>query len=318
MDKKYLSLSLEVKEAIENRKPIVALESTIISHGMPYPDNVRTALKVCDIVRENGCVPATIGIVKGQMKVGMTEEDIEYFAKAKDVLKVSRKDIPYALSKKLNGATTVAGTMIIANMAGIDVFVTGGIGGVHRGASESFDISADLLELAQTNVTVICAGAKSILDIGATLEYLETNGVAILGYQTDEFPAFYTRKSGFGVDYRMENAEEVADFIYSKNELHLKGGTVLGCPIPREHELDAEEIEKVIKEALEKAKSLHITGKKVTPFLLNEIKEITEGTSLKANIELVYNNARVGSQVAKILCDKIKNGGGDNGKGTYE
>lgn len=306
MNNEYLNLSTEVQEALKNNQPIVALESTIISHGMPYPDNVETALRVSDIVREKGCVPATIGIVNGQMKVGMTDEDIEYFAKAKDVLKISRRDIPYVISKKQNGATTVAGTMIIANMAGIDVFVTGGIGGVHRGASESFDISADLLELAQTNVTVVCAGAKSILDIGATLEYLETNGVAVLGYQTNEFPAFYTRKSGFGVDYVMDSPQEAADFIYTKKQLNLKGGTVLGCPIPMEHELDAEEIERVINGAIEKANTLHITGKKVTPFLLSEIKEITEGTSLKANIELVYNNARIGSEVARLLKLKDK------------
>ncbi|MFA5527952.1 MAG: pseudouridine-5'-phosphate glycosidase [Peptostreptococcales bacterium] len=304
VNSEYLDLSLEVQEAMESNKPIVALESTIIAHGMPYPDNVEMARRVSDIVREKGCVPATIGIVNGRMKVGMTDEDIEYFAKAKDVLKVSRRDISYAISKKLNGATTVAGTMIIANMAGIDVFVTGGIGGVHRGASESFDISADLLELAQTDVAVVCAGAKSILDIGATLEYLETNGVAVLGYRTDEFPAFYTRKSGFGVDYVMDSAQEAADFIYTKKQLELKGGTVIGCPIPEEHELNPEEIEKVIHDAVKKASALHITGKKVTPFLLSEIKEITEGSSLKANLELVYNNARIGSEIARLLKQK--------------
>ncbi len=301
MYEKVLEISSEVKEALNNHQPVVALESTIISHGMPYPANVETALNVCEIVRENGAVPATIGIVKGKLKVGMTEEDIEYFAQAKDILKISRKDMPYAVSQGMNGATTVAGTMIIAHMAGIQVFVTGGIGGVHRGASESFDISADLMELANTDVVVVCAGAKSILDIGATLEYLETNGVPVLGYQTTQFPAFYSRKSGFKVDYSMNNIDEAASFIKAKKELNLKGGVVLGCPIPQEFELDSKIIEAVIQQALHKLNEKSISGKEVTPFLLNEIKEITKGDSLAANIQLVFNNAQIGAQLSYKL-----------------
>lgn len=301
MFEKYLEISSEVREALQNNQPVVALESTIISHGMPYPANVETALNVCEIVRSNGAVPATIGIVKGKLKVGMTEDDIEYFAQAKDILKISRKDIPYAVSKGMNGATTVAATMIIAHMAGVKVFVTGGIGGVHRGASESFDISADLMELANTDVVVVCAGAKSILDIGATLEYLETNGVPVLGYQTSEFPAFYSRKSGFPVDYAMNDIEEAASFITTKKALDLKGSVVLGCPIPQEFELDSKMIEGVIQEALQKLNERGISGKEVTPFLLNEIKEITKGDSLAANIQLVYNNAQIGAQLSKKL-----------------
>lgn len=301
MYEKYLDINPEVKEALEKKQSVVALESTIISHGMPYPANVETALNVCEIVRANGAVPATIGIVKGKLKVGMTEEEIEYFAQAKDILKISRKDIPFAVSEKKNGATTVAGTMIIANMAGIKIFVTGGIGGVHKGASESFDISADLMELASTDVVVVCAGAKSILDIGATLEYLETKGVPVLGYQTDEFPAFYTRKSGFKIDYDMRTVEDVASFVKAKQELNLKGGVVLGCPIPEENELDPQMIEKVIDEAIIKSKEQGITGKAVTPFLLNEIKEITKGDSLAANIQLVFNNAQIGARLAYQL-----------------
>lgn len=301
MYEKYLEINPEVKEALEKNQPVVALESTIISHGMPYPANVETALNVCEIVRVNGAVPATIGIVKGKFKVGMTEEEIEYFAQAKDILKISRKDIPFAISQKKNGATTVAGTMIIANMAGIKIFVTGGIGGVHRGASESFDISADLMELANTDVVVVCAGAKSILDIGATLEYLETKGVPVLGYQTDEFPAFYTRKSGFKIDYDMKTVEDVASFIKAKQELNLRGGVVLGCPIPEENELDSQMIGKVIDEAIVKSNEQGITGKEVTPFLLNEIKEITKGDSLAANIQLVFNNAQIGARLAYQL-----------------
>jgi len=299
--KQYLEISPEVQEALETGKPVVALESTIISHGMPYPQNLETALKVEEIVRQQGAVPATIGIIKGKLKAGLTREELEYFATAKTIVKASRRDLPYITANKLDGATTVASTMIIAKMAGIKVFVTGGIGGVHRGAEETFDISADLKELANTEVAVICAGAKSILDIGLTLEYLETEGVPVLGFGTEDFPAFYTRESGFKADYKIEDAKEMAQLIHDKWALGLKGGLVIGNPIPKEHELNPEFIDKAIEDALKKANEEGVKGKKVTPFLLSYIKEITKGDSLKANIELVYNNARVGSAIAVEL-----------------
>ncbi len=300
---KYLEIHPEVKKALEEGKPVVALESTIISHGMPYPKNVEMAQNVSRIVRENGAVPATIAIINGVLKVGLTPEEIEFLGTSKDVVKASRRDLPFVISKKLNGATTVATTMILADLAGVRVFATGGIGGVHRGAQETFDISADLQELANTNVAVICAGAKSILDIGLTLEYLETNGVPVVGFGTDEFPAFYTRRSGFGVDYRVDSSMEVATALKAKWDLNLKGGMVIGNPIPTEHEMDYDTITNAIESALKEAEEKNIAGKKVTPFLLDKVKTITAGKSLDSNIELVYNNARVAAQIAKDLAD---------------
>lgn len=301
MLKKYIDISSEVVSALKENKPVVALESTIISHGMPYPVNVETALKVEEIVRGNGAIPATIGIMEGKLKVGLTVEEIEHFAKNDDIVKVSRRDIPFIIAKKLNGATTVAATMIIASLAGIKVFVTGGIGGVHRGAQQSFDISADLMELAKTDVAVVCAGAKSILDIGLTLEYLETQGVPIVGYKTEEFPSFYTRKSGFKVDYRVDTIEELANAVKIKWDLGLKGGLVIGNPIPEEYEMDYDVINRSIEDALYEAKKAGIKGKETTPFLLSKVKKLTEGKSLESNIRLVYNNAKVGAKLAVQL-----------------
>lgn len=301
MLEKYLHIHPEVKRALSEGQPVVALESTIISHGMPYPKNIEMAKNVSKIIRENGAIPATIAIIDGILKVGLTTEEIEFLGTSKDVLKASRRDLPFIISKKLNGATTVATTMILANLAGVKVFATGGIGGVHRGAQETFDISADLQELANTNVAVVCAGAKSILDIGLTLEYLETNGVPVVGFGTEEFPAFYTRKSGFGVDYKVDSSMEVANALKAKWDLDLKGGMVIGNPIPKEFEMDYDTINNAIESALKEANEKNITGKKVTPFLLDKVKTITVGKSLDANIELVYNNAKVAAQIAKDL-----------------
>lgn len=292
-----------LKKALAEGLPVVALESTIISHGMPYPKNIEMAKTVSKIIRENGAIPATIAIIDGVLKVGLTTEEIEFLGTSKDVVKASRRDLPFIISKKLNGATTVATTMILANLAGVKVFATGGIGGVHRGAQETFDISADLQELANTNVAVICAGAKSILDIGLTLEYLETNGVPVVGFETEEFPAFYTRKSGFGVDYKVESSLEVASALKAKWDLNLKGGMVIGNPIPKEFEMDYDTINNAIESALKEAEEKNIAGKKVTPFLLDRVKTITDGKSLDANIELVYNNAKVAAQIAKDLSE---------------
>ncbi|WP_432402551.1 pseudouridine-5'-phosphate glycosidase [Wukongibacter sp. M2B1] len=303
MIKKYLEIHPEVEKALKEKKAVIALESTIIAHGMPYPKNVETALRVEEIIRENGAVPATIGILNGKIKVGLTTEEIEYMAKSENVLKVSRRDIPFVVAQKLDGATTVAGTMIAASLAGIKMFVTGGIGGVHRGAEKTFDISADLEELANTNVAVVCAGAKSILDIGLTLEYLETHGVPVIGYGTEEFPAFYTRKSGFEVDYRVDNPEDLALAIRSKWDLGLDGGMVIGNPIPEEFEMDYDTINRAIKDALNEAEELGIKGKETTPFLLSKIKSITEGRSLESNIQLVYNNAKIGAKIAVKLSE---------------
>ncbi len=294
----YVDILPEIKEAIKAKKAIVALESTIISHGMPYPQNVETAKIVENIIREQGAVPATIGIINGRIKIGLTDEELEFMGKESEILKVSRRDLPIVISKKLNGATTVATTMICASLAGIKVFVTGGIGGVHKGAAETFDISADLSELANTDVAVICAGVKSILDIGLTLEYLETQGVPVLAYQTDEFPAFYTSQSGFKADYKMETPNEIANVMKSKWDLSLKGGIVIGNPIPDELAMDVDIINKAIFDALKEAKELGIKGKETTPFLLSKIKDNTGGDSLASNIELVYNNAKVGGQIA--------------------
>lgn len=300
--KKALKISEEVRYALEQGKPVVALESTIISHGMPYPDNVKTALTVEKTVRENGAVPATIAIIKGVPTVGLSEEEIEHLGKeGTKVVKVSRRDIPVVVAKKLDGATTVASTMIFAETAGIKVFATGGIGGVHRGATETMDISADLEELHQTNVTVVCAGAKSILDLGLTLEYLETKGVPVLGYKTDELPAFFTRKSGFKVDYRMDSPEEIAAAVKAKDALGLSGGMLVANPVPEEYSMDPDKIEAVISEAVEEAKALGIMGKKVTPFLLEKIRNVTGGDSLFTNVKLVLNNAALAAKIAVEL-----------------
>ena len=300
--KKALKISEEVRYALEHGKPVVALESTIISHGMPYPDNVKTALTVEKTVRENGAVPATIAIIKGVPTVGLSEEEIEHLGKeGTKAVKVSRRDIPVVIAKKLDGATTVASTMIFAETAGIKVFATGGIGGVHRGATETMDISADLEELHQTNVTVVCAGAKSILDLGLTLEYLETKGVPVLGYKTDELPAFFTRKSGFKVDYRMDSPEEIAAAVKAKDALGLSGGMLVANPVPEEYSMDPDKIEAVISEAVEEAKALGIAGKKVTPFLLEKIRNVTGGDSLFTNVKLVLNNAALAAKIAVKL-----------------
>ncbi|MGL4947125.1 MAG: pseudouridine-5'-phosphate glycosidase [Cetobacterium sp.] len=301
---KYLEISKEVKDALDNNKPVVALESTIISHGMPYPQNVETALKVEEIVRENGAVPATIAILNGKLKVGLTKEEVDYLGKkGLGVTKASRRDIPAILAFNDDGATTVASTMIIAELAGIKIFATGGIGGVHRGAENTMDISADLEELAITDVAVVCAGAKSILDIGLTLEFLETKGVPVLGYQTEELPAFYTRKSGFKVDYNIETPNQIAKTLKAKWDINLKGGVVIANPIPEEFAMDFDTITNAINNAVAEAEEKGIKGKESTPFLLSKVKDITKGKSLEANIELVFNNARLAAQIAKDYCN---------------
>ena len=301
MYEKYLDIKPEVAEALGKERPVIALESTIISHGMPYPKNVETALAVEETIRKHGLIPATVGIIKGRIKVGLTGEEIEYMAKAENVLKVSRRDYPLVIAEKLDGATTVAGTMIAAAMAGIKLFVTGGIGGVHRGAGESFDISADLEELKKTDVTVICAGVKSILDIGATLEYLETSGVPVVSYGTDEFPAFYSRKSGFKTECSMDDPQKIASLINAKHELGLQGGILIACPIPAEYEIPYEEMDMVICKALKECDEQHVKGKRITPFLLDRVKQLTEGHSLEANIKLVLNNAEIGAMIASKM-----------------
>ncbi|MDR6997658.1 pseudouridine-5'-phosphate glycosidase [Neobacillus niacini] len=296
--KQYIELSEEVRAAKEQGKPIVALESTIISHGMPYPQNVQTAREVEQIIRDNGAVPATIAIVDGKIKIGLSDEELEMFGKSSDVAKASRRDLAYLIATKKLGATTVAATMICAEAAGINIFVTGGIGGAHRGAETTMDISADLEELGQTNVAVICAGAKSILDLGLTMEYLETKGVPVIGYQTDLLPAFYTRKSEFSVNFRANDVETIASTLKVKWDLNLKGGAVIANPIPEEHAMDEKTINSVIEAALKEAEEKHISGKEVTPFLLGKVKDLTEGKSLEANIALVKNNAVVGAKLA--------------------
>ncbi|MGB3260852.1 pseudouridine-5'-phosphate glycosidase [Paenisporosarcina sp.] len=296
--KQYISYSPEVKEALENGKAVVALESTIISHGMPYPQNVTTAKEVEQLIRDNGAVPATIAILDGQIKIGLSDEELEVLGNSPDVAKASRRDLPYLLATKQKGATTVAATMICADLAGIRVFVTGGIGGVHRGAETTMDISADLEELAQTNVAVICAGAKSILDIGLTLEYLETKGVPVVGYQTDSLPAFYTRTSPFAVNFRADDAQTVASMLKAKWALNLNGGAVIANPIREEDAMEASFINGIIEKALVEADENGISGKDVTPFLLGKVKELTEGKSLESNIALVKNNAVVGTGIA--------------------
>ena len=301
--KQYLDVAPEVQKALDENRPVVALESTIISHGMPYPQNVETALKVEQIVRDHGAVPATIAIIGGRLRAGLTAEEIDYLGKkGHEVTKVSRRDMPVVVERGMDGATTVTTTMIIAHMAGIEVFSTGGIGGVHRGAETTMDISADLEELAHTPVMVICAGAKSILDLGLTLEYLETHGVPVLGYGTDELPAFYTRHSGFGVDYRVDTPEELAGIFHTKRELGLEGGVLVGNPIPEEYSMDKAVIDKAIDDAVAEANAQGIHGKETTPFLLAKISEITGGDSLDSNIQLVFNNVALGAEVAGKLC----------------
>ncbi len=301
---KYLDIKPEVAEALAAGKPVVALESTIISHGMPYPQNVETALAVEQIIRENGAVPATIAIIGGRLKAGLTAEEIEYFGKkGLEITKASRRDLAVLCARGEVGATTVTTTMMIAHMAGIKIFVTGGIGGVHRGAETTMDISADLGKLAQTPVMVVCAGAKSILDLGLTLEYLETHGVPVVGYGTKELPAFYTRKSGFSVDYRMDSPEEIAKAFKTQNELGLRGGMLVTNPIPEEYSMDADVINNAIAQAVEEANEKGIHGKETTPFLLAKIKELTGGNSLESNIQLVFNNARLAAKTAAAYCE---------------
>ena len=300
--KNYLSVSAEVQEALAEKRPVVALESTIISHGMPYPQNVETALNVEKIIRENGAVPATVAILGGKLTVGCTADQIEYLGqKGLAVTKASRRDLPVLLSRREDGATTVTTTMIGAAMAGIKVFATGGIGGVHRGAETTMDISADLEELAQTPVMVVCAGAKSILDLGLTLEYLETKGVPVIGYGTEELPAFYTRKSGFGVDYRVDSPEELAAMFRAQRELDYKGGMLVTNPIPEQYAMDKDVIDAAIEQALAEAKEQGIHGKETTPFLLAKVVELTGGDSLESNIKLVLNNAAVAAETAAAL-----------------
>lgn len=296
-----LVFSAEVTKAMEEKRPIVALESTIISHGMPYPQNVQTAKEVEQVIRDNGAVPATIAILDGKIKIGLNEEELEFLGISNEIEKVSRRDLPYIVAMKKHGATTVAATMICAHMAGIQVFATGGIGGVHRGAEQTMDISADLQELAQTNVAVVCAGAKSILDLGLTLEYLETHGVPVIGYQTKTLPAFYSRTSPFTVDYRLDAPEDIAKFIETKWALGLNGGIVIANPVPETHALEESYIHSVIEAALQEAEEKQITGKAVTPFLLDKVKTLTGGKSLEANIALVKNNAALAANIATKL-----------------
>lgn len=297
--KKYLELTAEVTQALADGKPVVALESTIISHGMPYPQNVEMANKVEQVIRDNGAVPATIAIMNGKLKVGLSTADIEALAKeGQNAAKVSRRDVPFILAAQKIGATTVASTMIIAEMAGIKIFATGGIGGVHRGAETSFDISADLEELSQTNVAVICAGIKSILDLGLTLEYLETKGVPVIGYQTDSLPAFYARTSEHNVDYNLQSAADIATALKVKWEIGLSGGAIIANPVPAAEAMPAAEINQYIDQALQEAKEQNIVGKLATPFLLARVSELTEGKSLATNIALVLNNAKLAAQIA--------------------
>ena len=298
----YLDISPEVKAALESGKPVVALESTIISHGMPYPKNAETALRVEQTIRDNGAVPATIAVIGGRLKAGLSREEIEYLGKAgRAVAKASRRDLPALVARGADGATTVTTTMIIAHMAGISIFATGGIGGVHRGAETTMDISADLEELAQTPVMVVCAGAKSILDLGLTLEYLETKGVPVIGYGTDELPAFYTRKSGFGVDYRADSPEELAAMFRAQRALGYRGGMLVTNPIPEEYAMDKAVIDAAIERALDECEAQGVHGKETTPFLLARVVSLTGGESLESNIRLVLNNAALAAKTACAL-----------------
>lgn len=295
----YLGYAPEVLEAIESRRAVVALESTIIAHGMPYPQNVETALRVEAAVREAGAVPATCAILGGTLKAGLSADEIEYLGKnGPSIAKVSRRDLPYIVSQKADGATTVASTMIVAHLARIQLFATGGIGGVHRGAATTMDISADLQELAHTSVAVVSAGAKSILDLGLTLEYLETFGVPVIGYQTDEFPAFFTRSSGFKTDCRLDSPADIARLLRAKWAMGLSGGALIANPVPMEHQLDATVMHEAIEAALARAEREGVKGKAITPYLLSAIERLTEGRSLQANIELVLNNARLAGEIA--------------------
>ena len=297
---RYLDLSPEVREALENNKPVVALESTIISHGMPYPKNVQTAVAVENTIRQNGAAPATIAIIKGRLKVGLAPDELEYFGKkGMSITKTSRRDIPVIVSKGEDGATTVAATMMIAAMAGIQVFATGGIGGVHRGAETTMDISADLDEFTKTPVLVVCAGAKAILDLNLTMEYLETKGIPVFCYQTDELPAFYTRKSGIKAPFRADSPEELAGIWNTKNELGIQGGFIVANPIPEEFSMDPERINAAIDEAITEMNRLGIHGKETTPYLLDKVQKLTGGDSLESNIKLVLNNAALAARIAK-------------------
>ena len=295
---KWMDISEEIQNSIKGNGPVVALESTIISHGMPFPQNLETALEVESIIRKEGAIPATIAVVEGRIKIGLSNLELEQFAQGTKTVKVSSRDVPLVLSQKQDGGTTVAATMICARMAGISVFVTGGIGGVHRGSEKTMDISGDLMELARTNVAVVCAGIKSILDIPRTLEYLETQGVPVIGYRTDEFPAFYTTTSGYSVQSRINTAEEIARCMKVKWELGLEGGMVIANPVLREDAMDEEVIEEAITKSLKEASEKGIDGKAVTPFLLERISQLTDGESLKTNIALVCNNALVGAKIA--------------------
>ncbi|MEO8211055.1 MAG: pseudouridine-5'-phosphate glycosidase [bacterium] len=299
----YIKLSDEVRSALSDNKPLVALESTIIAHGMPYPQNYETALAVEQTVRENNAVPATIAVIKGIIKVGLNDDDLEFLATEKNILKASRRDLPVIISQKLSAATTVSATMICARFASLKIFATGGIGGVHRDVQSTFDISADLTELAQTDITVVSAGIKSILDIGLTLEYLETHGIPVIGYRTGEFPAFYTRESGYRVNYRIDTAKEIAEIIKTKWKLGLNGGMIIANPVPEKYSIDKNTIDKSIDEALKSASEKGITGKDITPFLLAEIKKITGGLSLESNIQLILNNAGLAAEIANCLAN---------------
>jgi pseudouridine-5'-phosphate glycosidase len=294
----FLAIHPEVKQALDKGKPVVALESTIISHGMPFPQNIETATAVEEVIRANGAIPATIAIFDGKCYVGLTAEQLAFFGKATHVWKVSLRDMPYVISQKLYGATTVAATMRIASMAGIKIFVTGGIGGVHRDAEHTMDISADLTEMAETNVAVISAGVKSILDIGLTLEYLETKGIPVVSFGQDAFPSFYSSTSGYPSPLRIDTATEIATLLKTKWQLGLNGSVLIANPVPAEQQMDAAEIEVHILEALNAAKKENITGKEVTPFLLKYISEHTQGESLEANIALIKNNAKLGAEIA--------------------
>ena len=294
----FIDIHPEVENAIENKQPIVALESTIISHGMPYPKNVETAFMVEETVRSNKAIPATIAIINGRLKVGLTNEEIEFLATNEEVKKVSRRDLPITIAQQLSGSTTVASTMIIASLARIAVFATGGIGGVHRGAENSMDISADLEELAKTNVCVVCAGPKAILDIGLTLQYLETKGVPVIGYKTSELPAFYSSESGFDVDYKIDSALEIAEILKTKWNLLIDGGVLVANPIPIAFELETSVMDEAIRQAIIDADNENITGKEITPYLLSKVNEITQGKSLEANIKLIQNNAALAAKIA--------------------
>ena len=302
----YLKISPAVQKALDEGRPVLALESTIISHGMPYPENLSFAREVEKIIREQGAIPATMAIIDGRLKCGLTEDELVRMCEAKGVLKVSRRDLPIVVAQKLTGATTVATTMILANMAGIHVFATGGIGGVHRRGEVTMDVSADLQELAHTPVAVVCAGAKMILDIGRTLEYLETMGVPVLGLNTDDFPAFYCRKSGFGVDYAAQSEAEIASIIHAQRGIGFTAGILVGNPVPEEYALDHEYMERIINVALQAADEANVHGKNITPFLLAKVKELTGGESFETNVQLALNNARCAARIAAALCELKK------------